>query len=117
MLRLEIKDASSGNTYSQDLLNVIIAPPFWKTWWFILGLIVLLITFIYIVYLKRVQYIQKQAENQNRLIETKMEALQSQMNPHFIFNAINSIQFYIIKKNTDDAMMFLGSSLKLLETH
>lgn len=114
MLRLEIKDASSGNTYSQDLLNVIIAPPFWKTWWFILGLIVLLITFIYIVYLKRVQYIQKQAENQNRLVETKMEALQSQMNPHFIFNAINSIQFYIIKKNTDDAMMFLGEFSKII---
>lgn len=114
MLRLEIKDASSGNTYSQDLLNVIIAPPFWKTWWFILGLIVLLITFIYIVYLKRVQYIQKQAENQNRLVETKMEALQSQMSPHFIFNCLSSIQFYIIKRNTDDAMMYLGEFSKII---
>lgn len=43
-----------------------------------------------------------------------MEALQSQMNPHFVFNAINSIQFYIIKKNTDDAMMFLGEFSKII---
>ena len=114
MLRLEIKDLFSGNTYSQDLLQVVITPPFWMTWWFISGLIVLLSSLIYTVYLKRINYIQKQAENQNRLVETKMEALQSQMNPHFVFNAINSIQFYIIKKNTDDAMMFLGEFSKII---
>ena len=114
MLRLEIKDVFSGNTYSQDLIQVVITPPFWKTWWFILGLVVLVSILIYIVYRKRISYIQKQAENQNRLVETKMEALQSQMNPHFVFNAINSIQFYIIKKNTDDAMMFLGEFSKII---
>jgi hypothetical protein len=114
MLRLEIKDASSGNTYSQDLLHVVITPPFWMAWWFITGIIVLLSSLIYIVYLKRISYIQKQAENQNRLVETKMEALQSQMSPHFIFNALNSVQFYIIKKNTDDAMMFLGEFSKII---
>ena len=114
MLRLEIKDKFSGNIYSQDLLLVVITPPFWKTWWFILGLVILVSILIYVVYRKRISYIQKQAENQNRLVETKMEALQSQMNPHFVFNAINSIQFYIIKKNTDDAMMFLGEFSKII---
>lgn len=114
MLRLELKDKFSGNTYSQDLIQVVITPPFWKTWWFISGLVVLISIVIYLVYKKRISYIQKKADNQNRLVETKMEALQSQMNPHFIFNAINSIQFYIIKKNTDDAMMFLGEFSKII---
>jgi hypothetical protein len=114
MLRLEIKDKFSGNTYSQDLIQVVITPPFWKTWWFILGLVVSVSILIYVVYRKRISYIQKQAENQNRLVETKMEALQSQMNPHFIFNAMNSIQFYIIKKNTDDAIMYLGEFSKII---
>jgi hypothetical protein len=114
MLRLEIKDVFYGNTYSQDLLQIVITPPFWMTWWFISGLVFLLSILIYLVYKKRISYIQKQAENQNRLVETKMEALQSQMSPHFIFNALNSVQFYIIKKNTDDAMMFLGEFSKII---
>ena len=43
-----------------------------------------------------------------------MEALQSQMNPHFIFNAMNSIQNYIIDNNTDDALMYMGEFSKII---
>jgi LytS/YehU family sensor histidine kinase len=48
------------------------------------------------------------------MAETKMEALQSQMNPHFIFNAMNSIQNYIIDNNVDDALMYMGEFSKLI---
>jgi sensor histidine kinase YesM len=59
---------------------------------------------------------QEQAKGafQKRLAETKMEALQSQMNPHFIFNAMNSIQNYIIDSNIDDALMYMGEFSKLI---
>ena len=43
-----------------------------------------------------------------------MEALQSQMNPHFIFNAMNSIQNFIIDKNTNEALMYMGEFSKLI---
>jgi LytS/YehU family sensor histidine kinase len=42
------------------------------------------------------------------------EALQSQMNPHFIFNAMNSMQNYIIDNNVDDALMYMGEFSKLI---
>jgi sensor histidine kinase YesM len=48
------------------------------------------------------------------MVETKMEALQSQMNPHFIFNAMNSIQNYIIDNHIDDALMYMGEFSKLI---
>ena len=51
---------------------------------------------------------------QRRLSETKMEALQSQMNPHFIFNAMNSIQNYIIDHNIDEALHYMGAFSKLI---
>ncbi len=43
-----------------------------------------------------------------------MEALQSQMNPHFTFNAMNSIQNYIIDNDIDNALMYLGEFAKLI---
>jgi LytS/YehU family sensor histidine kinase len=51
----------------------------------------------------------------NKLIaEYQLTALQAQMNPHFIFNAINSIQGYILKKNEQQAYDYLAKFSKLI---
>lgn len=117
-IAIEVKDLYSGTITTHKILKICIAPPFWKTWWFITGLISLLLFLGIVFYKKRIAYIQNQerskAEIQKRLAETKMEALQSQMNPHFIFNAMNSIQNYIIDNNTDDALMYMGEFSKLI---
>ena len=115
---LEIKDLFYGKVYKQELLSITINPPFWKTWWFVL-LVILSVSVIAILYYKnRINKIKAQeaekSKIQKRLTETKMEALQSQMNPHFIFNAMNSIQNYIIDNNTDDALMFMGEFSKII---
>ena len=117
-LLLEGKNIGTGEIFQSKPLDLIITPPFWKTWWFVLGSIVSLSIIGFTVYKRRIQVIktQEQAKSavQKRLAETKMEALQSQMNPHFIFNAMNSIQNYIIDNNTDDALMYMGEFSKLI---
>nr|WP_315193440.1 histidine kinase [uncultured Flavobacterium sp.] len=117
-IRLETKDLFSGAVSSNDILNIVITPPFWKTWWFLLGSLVFVLICTYIIYVNRIRLVKKQErakyEIQKRLSETKMEALQSQMNPHFIFNAMNSIQNYIIDNNIDDALMYMGEFSKLI---
>jgi hypothetical protein len=117
-IRLETKDLFSGTVSSIDILKIQITPPFWKTWWFLLGSFVLIGICVYSTYIHRIRTIKNQergkAEVQKRLAETKMEALQSQMNPHFIFNAMNSIQNYIIDNNTDDALMYMGEFSKII---
>jgi ligand-binding sensor domain-containing protein len=117
-IRLETKDLFFGTIYSNDILNIIITPPFWKTWWFLLGCFVFLSICAYLMYINRIRLVKKQEkakyEVQKRLSETKMEALQSQMNPHFIFNAMNSIQNYIIDSNVDEALMYMGEFSKLI---
>lgn len=117
-IRLETKDLFSGAISSNDILKIQITPPFWKAWWFLLGSFVLICIGLYIIYRNRIQKIKREerakSEVQKRLAETKMEALQSQMNPHFIFNAMNSIQNYIIDNNTDDALMYMGEFSKII---
>ena len=117
-LLIQGKNIGTGEVYQPKLLHIIITPPFWKTWWFISCCILALLVAGFVVYKKRIQLIanKEQAKGaiQKRLAETKMEALQSQMNPHFIFNAMNSIQNFIIDNNTDDALMYMGEFSKLI---
>jgi LytS/YehU family sensor histidine kinase len=79
------------------LLNICIAAPFWLSWWFI-SLVLLFILGIVFYTLRRRKIIAIEKENKEKQItEAKFEALSNQMNPHFIFNALNSIQDYVGK--------------------
>lgn len=111
---VEIRDTHFGKTTAINLLKIIIHPPFWKSWWFIVGSI-FVIGLISVSIIKR-KIIQEKAKGkiQKRLAETKMEALQSQMNPHFIFNAMNSIQNFILDNNPDEALLYMGEFSKLI---
>lgn len=111
---VKIKDLSNGKTYQYQLLKININPPFWKTWWFVAISIVVLGLIVYLIYRRRTKELKEKNRIQKRLVETKMEALQSQMNPHFIFNAMNSIQNFIIDNNTDDALMYMGEFSKII---
>ncbi len=57
---------------------------------------------------------QKEAEFKTEVSETEMKALRSQMNPHFIFNSLNSIGDYIAKNNTKLADEYLAKFAKLM---
>jgi hypothetical protein len=99
-------------------LNITIHPPFWQEWPFIiLASFCGLALTIYIVYLVLRRSRRKQ-EEKNRigkmLSEYQMSALKAQMNPHFIFNCINSIQRYILTNKTSDAYDYLAKFSKLI---
>jgi hypothetical protein len=117
-LLMEIKDLHIGKTTSIKFLRININPPFWKTWWFILISTLTIFAILYFAFKQRIAFIRRQeqekGEVQKRLSETKMEALQSQMNPHFIFNAMNSIQNFILGKNTEEALKYMGEFSKLI---
>jgi sensor histidine kinase YesM len=113
-LIIEGKNIGSGTVFQSKILSLTITPPFWKASWFILICIIAILLIGIVSYKKRVQFLQDKSDIQKRLAETKMEALQSQMNPHFIFNAMNSIQNFIIKNNVDEALMYMTEFSKLI---
>ncbi|MCT4698783.1 sensor histidine kinase [Tenacibaculum haliotis] len=89
-------------------IEFIIKKPFWKTWWFILSILILLFGST-VFYYKR-KLIKEEEERkvqlekvslEKELISINLTALRSQMNPHFIFNALNSIQDLILKEETN----------------
>lgn len=82
--------------------------PYWQTWWFILFTLLILILFIVLYVNNRTKTINKKTREKlerqqlkSNLIETELKAMRSQMNPHFIFNSLNSIQDLILQEDTD----------------
>lgn len=92
--------------------------PFYKTWWFISLLIFLSISLVIIVFQVRVQNIRKKQkaefEKKAEIAKVELKALRAQMNPHFVFNSLNSIQHYILNSNSIEAAKYLNKFAKLI---
>jgi ligand-binding sensor domain-containing protein/anti-sigma regulatory factor (Ser/Thr protein kinase) len=86
---------------SETVLRITIVPPFWKTGWFISMAVFVIILAIYLV-LRRVFINQKRkAEREKELIELQLKTIKSQIDPHFAFNAINTIASFIFTAKPD----------------
>jgi ligand-binding sensor domain-containing protein len=99
-------------------IKFCINPPFWLRTWFIIGVIILVLLFVFLIARKVIKSIKKKEEEKtrvNKLVsELQLSSLQAQMNPHFIFNAINSIQNYVLNKKEDEAYNYLAKFSKLI---
>lgn len=114
----------SDNNYVSKKITFKINLPFWKTWWFI-SLVALSIFGILIIFYRNKLTIKekekelalKNAKFENELAILKLENLKSQMNPHFIFNALNSIQEYIILNQKNLASSYLAKFAELIRAY
>ncbi|MEP7256303.1 MAG: two-component regulator propeller domain-containing protein [Ferruginibacter sp.] len=91
-----------------------INPPFWQTGWFLLLCLLLLFAAIYLAVRKRVQMVRNKGALKQKIAETEMMALKAQMNPHFMFNCINSIDAFIHTNDKYNATLYLNKFAKLL---
>lgn len=90
---------------------------FWPAWiWGALGAIIMSIMVSLIRFgvhqIRREEQLKLAFEKQ--LSKVEMGALRSQMNPHFIFNCLNSIDYYILKNETDKASDYLNRFSRLI---
>ncbi len=95
--------------------------PFWKTWWFRLlkwTILILLIGLFVWIYVQRIKARGKRErdklEVEKELIELEQKALRLQMNPHFLFNALNSIQSLVALEKHQEARKYLQKFAKLM---
>jgi ligand-binding sensor domain-containing protein len=120
----EVKAKNEDGFWSEPAnISFTINPPFWLTWWFIMLEIVLVLYIIIIIFKYRVRQInkknkaaQKITETEKRMVELELKALRSQMNPHFIFNTLNSIQHYIAENDFKRTNKYLTQFAKLIRT-
>jgi len=114
----EVMGSNSHGVWNskKSRLKITIVPPFWRTTWFMVLLgFLFLTTILFIIYsIKRRE--KRKTELNKKISELKLQALRSRMNPHFIFNTINAIQFFISENAQENAYFYLSQFSKLLRT-
>jgi LytS/YehU family sensor histidine kinase len=109
-------------------LEITILSPWWKRWWAYLLYILIASGILYYYYRFRIaqikkkeafkrkeaEFLQKEAEYKQLVAETETAILRLQMNPHFIFNSMNSISSYILQKDIETANNYLLRFAKLM---
>lgn len=92
--------------------------PFYRTWWFLALVSLLVISLTYFLVLFRIYTVKreqkKEFERKVEMSKIELKALRSQMNPHFVFNSLNSIQHYIINNKSDEAFKYLSKFARLI---
>lgn len=102
--------SSKPNTNVQNLLTIVVRPPFWQRWWFKM---ILILTFLGVVVGYLASYIhQLKIKQQSSEFEQKL--LLSQMNPHFIFNSLSAIQNYMFANRPIEAGNYLSDFSRLM---
>ena len=117
ILHIRAKDRQ-GNQGKEKILAITIHPPFWKTWGFISLCVVAGLALVLFIVRWRITQIRKQerlkADFDKKMAEVEMKALRAQMNPHFLFNCLNSINRYIVINDTVKASGYLTKFSKLI---
>lgn len=81
--------------------------PFWETIPFWIIVLAFLVQIIYMFYKYTIKKIKKDNQIKAELYTSKLTALKSQMNPHFIFNSLNSIQALILKEDVKNSYNYI----------
>ena len=113
VFELRVRKSNSG--WSKPLkLSITIKPTLveYPAFWAIVTAILFGLLFL-IVYLIRIQKM-KQVEVNHQLVIMEQKALQSMMNPHFIFNSLGSIQNYLLKNKGSEAVVYLSQFAQLI---
>jgi ligand-binding sensor domain-containing protein len=95
-------------------LEIRITPPWWQTWWFRISLVLAIGGLVVAFFNFRLRQVRERAQLNQRIAQVKMEALRSQMNPHFVFNCLSSIKLFVEKNETEKASGHISKFAALL---
>jgi ligand-binding sensor domain-containing protein len=96
-----------------------IITPYYATWWFRSLMVLMIGGIISLIIYWRYSIIRQKRENKRLMDQSKMLALEQQtlnanMNRHFVFNSLNSIQYYLNKEDKYNANLYLSRFAKLI---
>ncbi|MCC5917968.1 MAG: histidine kinase [Cryomorphaceae bacterium] len=115
---------SLGKCSEVEEVSFMIMPPFYQRWWFYVLVFALASStvgfFVWWRFRMEARENQRKSEQaafQKEMYKSKIAALRSQMNPHFMFNALNTIQEFIITNQEDIASEYLADFADLMRMY
>lgn len=113
---LWVQGSNSDGIWNNEGIRmaIVIHPAWWQTSWFKAVVALIAAGTIGFIAWWRYRNIRQRADVERRLVESKLQALRAQMNPHFIFNSLNSILHFIMSNEPEPAHAYLSKFSKLI---
>ena len=101
---------------SSDLKTIrfTISTPFWRSVWFILLCFVIFLLSVFVIVKRIIAKNKLSIERKNKLVSLELATLKSQLNPHFIFNSLNNIQYLVFQKDEEKTSEYISSFSNLM---
>ncbi|WP_293300192.1 histidine kinase [Pedobacter sp. UBA4863] len=103
-----------------EKVQINIAVPIWKAWWFYLLLIVVSVVSLWLFYAAKtkrythqIKLLNDKIQLEKSLAKSVLTSIKAQMNPHFFYNALNTIQGFIFTNDKLSANNYLAKFSKL----
>jgi ligand-binding sensor domain-containing protein/two-component sensor histidine kinase len=116
----QLQAANNEGVWNEKILElpVWVNTPFWLRWWFRIAVVLAVVFIIISIYRYRASQFRKKqklkSEYEKKLANVELSALLAQMNPHFLFNSLNSIDSYIIRNESKKASEYLNNFARLM---
>lgn len=115
----EVSAKSQNSDWSESAkVKLILEKRFYQSWWFIAALAIISGYLIYLIGVGITKRQKNKEQDQlllkNKILMLEQQALQAMMNPHFVFNVMNSIQHFINTQNTMSANRVLTGFARLI---
>jgi hypothetical protein len=100
-----------GKHSDTAIIHFTIAAPFWGRTWFWIIFSVMAVGITWYLLSRRYRRLQRRMKEKNdiarRMTELEQASLRAQMNPHFIFNCLNSIQHFVLKNDMEQTNRYI----------
>jgi len=113
--RFEVYSTNESGIPSELLsFSFTIKTPLWQKGWFYFIVSIISISVIALIFMARIKVIRRRNEIEKKLISSQLATLKAQMNPHFMYNALNSIQALIFQNDIKNSTLYLGKFSHLM---
>lgn len=120
----QLKPGNYSFEVSVQLLNGEFSPPkyidfnikplFWQTLWFKAFFVLFSLGVIVLIIKLYIQNKENKRKIESEINDLKQQSLNAQMNPHFVFNSLNSIQNFILQNDKSSANKYLIKFSRLI---
>ncbi|MEN9598139.1 MAG: hypothetical protein RL596_450 [Bacteroidota bacterium] len=112
----QIQASDAGGKYKSEMLrfDFTISPPFWKRWWIIIIIFLSIAGLVYFSMRWWTNRLLARETLQEKLLKSQLVALRSQMNPHFLYNVLNTVQGLVYDNKKIEASNLLGNFSDLM---
>ena len=117
---LRVRAIGENLTISDEIsIAFEVKQPFYKSWWFVLLIICLAAYSSYSLFKLKLRRESEKSQNEmneykSKLVSLEQKSLNASMNRHFIFNSLNSIQYFINSQDRLSANRYLTNFAKLI---